>query len=129
MQFTFQFPPTDEAPAQARASLDVFEHILAPALLQDLQLVVSELVTNSVKFGPRRPITLSLGVEQDGVVRGEVIDRGDGASAKPEMFPEPSVVGGWGLYLVDQVARRWGVREGSTHVWFELAQRKGAGTP
>jgi anti-sigma regulatory factor (Ser/Thr protein kinase) len=120
MHFTFQFPPTSEAPAQARAALEVFEHILAPTALEDLQLVVSELVTNSVKFGPRRPITLSLRVEEDGVVLGEVIDRGDGERARPEMLPEPSLDGGWGLYLVDRVARQWGVRTGSTHVWFEL---------
>jgi anti-sigma regulatory factor (Ser/Thr protein kinase) len=129
MQFTFQFPPTDEAPAQARATLDVFDRILARGLLEDLQLVVSELVTNSVKFGPRRPVTLSLQVDADGVVRGEVMDRGDGAAARPEMSPEPSLAGGWGLYLVDQVARRWGVREGSTHVWFELAPRSAPGVP
>jgi hypothetical protein len=29
--------------------------------------------------------------------------------------------GGWGLHLVETLSRRWGVREGSTHVWFELA--------
>jgi anti-sigma regulatory factor (Ser/Thr protein kinase) len=129
MQFTFQFPPTDDAPAQARASVDVLEHILAPALLQDLQLIVSELVTNSVKFGPRRAITLSLRVEDGGRVRGEVIDRGDGERARPEMSPEPSVDGGWGLYLVDRLARRWGVTAGSTHVWFELLPARGAEEP
>ena len=123
MRFTFQFPPTDDAPAQARASLDVFGQILAPGTLEDLQLLVSELVTNSVRFGPQWPITLTLAVERDGAVRGEVIDQGDGRAAKPEMRPEPSLDGGWGLYLVDRVAARWGVREGSTRVWFELAPR------
>ena len=39
-----------------------------------------------------------------------------------EMVPEPSLEGGWGLYLLDRVARRWGVHEGSTHVWFEIAR-------
>ncbi len=32
--------------------------------------------------------------------------------------------GGWGLHLVETLAESWGVREGSTHVWFELAQRR-----
>ncbi len=125
MQFTFQFPPTDEAPAQARAALLVFEQILSPRALEDLQLVVSELVTNSIKFGPRRPVTLSLRVTGAGVVAGEVIDRGDGERARPQMVPEPSVDGGWGLYLVDRLSRRWGVRTGSTHVWFELGPGRG----
>ena len=53
MQFSFQFPPAEDAPAQARAALEVFDQILAPDVLEDLQLVVSELVTNSVKFGPQ----------------------------------------------------------------------------
>ena len=54
MQFSFQFPPADDAPAQARAALEVFDQILAPEVLEDLQLVVSELVTNSVieRLGP-----------------------------------------------------------------------------
>src|SRR3954469_7650264 len=114
MQFSFQFPPADDAPAQARAALEVFDQILVPEVLEDVQLVVSELVSNSVKFGPKRPITLSLQIGTDGVVGGEVIDQGDGERAKVQMRPEPSLDGGWGLQLVDRVASAWGVREGST---------------
>ena len=29
-------------------------------------------------------------------------------------------VGGWGLHLVQTLSKRWGVHEGSTHVWFEI---------
>jgi anti-sigma regulatory factor (Ser/Thr protein kinase) len=128
MQFSFQFPPADDAPAQARGALEVFDQILAPEVLEDLQLVVSELVTNSVKFGPKRPITLSLEIGTDGKVRGEVIDQGDGERVKVEMTPEPSLDGGWGLHLVQRVAVRWGVHEGSTHVWFEVGPRPRSGT-
>jgi len=124
MQFSFQFPPADDAPGQARAALEVFDQILAPEVLEDLQLVVSELVTNSVKFGPKRSITLSLQIEAHGRVRGEVIDQGDGERAKVVMQPEPSLDGGWGLHLVDRVARSWGVHEGSTHVWFEIGPQR-----
>jgi anti-sigma regulatory factor (Ser/Thr protein kinase) len=124
MQFSFQFPPADDAPAQARAALEVFDQILSPEVLEDLQLVVSELVTNSVKFGPKRPITLALSVGKNGLVEGEVIDQGDGEKAKIEMTVEPDLDGGWGLHLVDQVASGWGVREGSTHVWFELGPKR-----
>ena len=98
----------------------MFDQILSPEVLEDLQLVVSELVTNSVKFGPKRSITLALSIGSQGLVQGEVIDEGDGERAKIEMSVEPTVDGGWGLHLVDQVAIRWGVREGSTHVWFEI---------
>ena len=41
----------------------------------------------------------------------------------PMMLSE-AADGGWGLHLVDQVAQRWGVHEGSTHVWFELGPRR-----
>jgi anti-sigma regulatory factor (Ser/Thr protein kinase) len=124
VQFSFQFPPAEDAPAQARAALEVFDQILAPNVLEDLQLVVSELVTNSVKFGPKRAITLVLTVGNDGVVTGEVIDQGDGEQAKVEMTVEPTVAGGWGLHLVDSVSQRWGVHEGSTHVWFEIGPNR-----
>jgi len=124
VQFSFQFPPAEDAPAQARAALEVFDQILAPDVLEDLQLVVSELVTNSVKFGPSRPITLALSITGEGVVRGEVIDQGDGELAKVEMTPEPTIDGGWGLHLVDQVAHSWGVHEGSTHVWFKIGPHR-----
>ena len=85
-------------------------------------------MTNSVKFGPKRSITLSLQIQSTGLVSGEVIDQGDGERAKVEMMPEPSLDGGWGLHLVDRVASRWGVREGSTHVWFEIGPRRVART-
>jgi len=124
VQFSFQFPPAEDAPAQARAALEVFDQILSPDVLEDLQLVVSELVTNSVKFGPKRPITLALAIGGDGIVAGEVIDQGDGAEAKVEMTTEPTIIGGWGLHPVDPVAHRWGVREGSTHVWFEIGPNR-----
>jgi anti-sigma regulatory factor (Ser/Thr protein kinase) len=124
VQFSFQFPPAEDAPAQARAALEVFDQILSPDVLEDLQLVVSELVTNSVKFGPKRAITLALAIGGDGIVSGEVIDQGDGERAKVEMTVEPTVAGGWGLHLVDQVAVDWGVHEGSTHVWFRIGPQR-----
>jgi anti-sigma regulatory factor (Ser/Thr protein kinase) len=126
MQFSFQFPPAEDAPAQARAALEVFDQILSPEVLEDLQLVVSELVTNSVKFGPLRPITLSLQISTDGLVCGEVIDQGDCERARIVMDPEPTLAGGWGLHLVDRVAQSWGVHEGSTHVWFEVGPARRA---
>ena len=127
MQFSFQFPPAEDAPAQARAALEVFDQILAPDVLEDVQLVVSELVTNSVKFGPKRPITLALSISGEGIVSGEVIDQGDGERARVEMIPEPTLDGGWGLHLVDRVAQRWGVHEGSTHVWFDVGPQRRQG--
>ena len=50
----------------------------------------------------------------------EVIDPGAGFEPLPRVAGQ-SQAGGWGLYLVDQIADRWGVVPGDgTHVWFEL---------
>jgi hypothetical protein len=36
--------------------------------------------------------------------------------------PQPGAHGGWGLRIVEQLADDWGVLEGSTRVWFQLAR-------
>jgi anti-sigma regulatory factor (Ser/Thr protein kinase) len=82
-------------------------------------LLVSELVTNSVKHagaGPGEPIDLELRASAD-KVRVEVGDPGPGF--EPTMArSEP---GGFGLLLVARLADRWGVeRDPRTCVWFEI---------
>jgi hypothetical protein len=56
------------------------------------------------------------------MVRVEVDDPGSGFEPRaPE--PDPTKASGWGLYLVDELADRWGVGPGSrggTRIWFEL---------
>jgi hypothetical protein len=56
-----------------------------------------------------------------GHVRVEVADSGGGFVPEDET-PEGSHAGGWGLYLVAQIADDWGVSlaEQGTCVWFEL---------
>jgi anti-sigma regulatory factor (Ser/Thr protein kinase) len=111
--------PGPTAPALARAAVDRLAGEVPPPLLEDVRLVVSELVTNAVVHGPRRePVTLRLRVTGDGRVAGEVADEGDGAVEVAESAGDG---GGWGLRLLDRLADRWGVHQGSTHVWFELS--------
>ena len=121
MDLTISLDPQASAPRRARAALDGLAGVLPAAKLDDVRLVVSELVTNSVKYGPGRPVELKLSVGPDGVVRGEVVDQGDGVveirKAADDAEPTP---GGYGLLLVDRLSRRWGVHAGSTHVWFEI---------
>jgi len=38
-------------------------------------------------------------------------------------------VSGRGLFVVEALSNRWGVHEGTTHVWFELAAQTGASGP
>jgi hypothetical protein len=69
------------------------------------------------------PILLTASVI-DETVHVAVTDTGDGFTPPSyENFkpPQRMTLGGYGLYVVDQAARRWGVdRDGGTRVWFEL---------
>lgn len=90
-----------------------------PETLSDIELVVSELVTNAVRHGPGAVITLRLVIEANGAVSGEVVDEGDGVIAiRRHELGEAE--GGLGLPIVDTLTSSWGVRPGSTHVWFRF---------
>jgi anti-sigma regulatory factor (Ser/Thr protein kinase) len=108
-------PRSTDAPRQAR---HLARDLVAPERVDDATLLVSELVTNAVKYGPED--TIDLIITQDvGRTRFTVHDRGGGPL--PEMRAEDDPApGGHGLRLVDALADRWGVERGSTRVWFEL---------
>ncbi|MGH2686238.1 MAG: ATP-binding protein [Actinomycetota bacterium] len=56
-------------------------------------------------------------------VRVSVSDPGVGFDW-PAGPPRPGNPSGWGLYLVEQMADRWGVsRNDETQVWFEIERR------
>jgi anti-sigma regulatory factor (Ser/Thr protein kinase) len=78
------------------------------ALVDDLELVISELVTNAVRHGYGQ-ITMHLEVAPDRVVVG-VQDEGAGQPAPRQ--PDVSEVNGRGLALVAMLATEWGVRPG-----------------
>jgi anti-sigma regulatory factor (Ser/Thr protein kinase) len=110
--------PDEGAPARARAAVRALPAELPAALLTDLELVVSELVTNALMHGPGQPIELRLEVVAAGRVRGHVADGGD---REVRLRARIDHKGGLGLRLVDAVAE-WGVRR-PTLVWFELPRR------
>lgn len=114
-------PRDARAPGRARAALEELngfpEGQLAPT-----KLLVSELITNSVKYGADGPVRLVVRGEDSGRTRIEVIDRGVGFIPTARDRPATEV-GGWGLHMVEALADRWGVYEGSTHVWFEMGAR------
>ena len=92
----------------------------------DVVLLISELVTNSVRHAgldASQPLQLSLQAEGE-VVRIAVRDPGPGF--RPPKAPTIRAhVGGWGLVLVDQLAEKWGVEhDGEANVvWCELKRR------
>jgi anti-sigma regulatory factor (Ser/Thr protein kinase) len=94
---------------------------LPHARLSALHTVISELVTNSVKHGSG-PIRIRVEAGTDGAVLGRVEDDGEGHVAIREGVDPAD--GGMGLKMVDAFTDRWGVEEGTTNVWFELAPRR-----
>ncbi|MFD8039756.1 ATP-binding SpoIIE family protein phosphatase, partial [Streptomyces bauhiniae] len=108
----------DAAPGRARR---LARTALADWGLEDLtdsvELLVSEVVTNAVRY-TTRPVTLRL-LRTD-VVRCEV---GDDVPQLPRLCQARATdEGGRGLYLVNKLARRWGATRLSVGkvVWFEL---------
>ena len=115
--------PGPGAAAEARRALEELNDLLPPEKLENVRLLVSELVTNSILHAgvsPEEAITVTVTV-QGGLARGEVRDRGHGFEPPHQPVPKPDLAGGWGLYIVDKVADRWGVAHtGSKSVWFEI---------
>jgi anti-sigma regulatory factor (Ser/Thr protein kinase) len=111
-----ELPRTPRAAFLARRALDDLP--VDPAVLPDVRLLVSELITNSVKYGGEGPVRLEVAATPKGV-RAEIIDHGAGFTPVARN-DDLDKVGGWGLHLTEQLASRWGTYEGSTHVWFEI---------
>ncbi|WP_053914482.1 SpoIIE family protein phosphatase [Streptomyces sp. SCSIO 75703] len=110
--------PEDAAPGRARR---LARRTLArwgmEELTDSVELLVSEVVTNAVRYATR-PVTLRL-LRTD-VLRCEV---GDDVPQLPRLRQARATdEGGRGLYLVNRMARRWGATRLSTGkvVWFEL---------
>ena len=115
------FPVTPHAPAAARRLL--ISEGLDPDLDHTVCLLVSELVTNSVRHGAGGEgdrIVLAARLRPDHA-RIEVRDSGPGF--------DPDVrhgSGGFGLRMLDMLASRWGVDsdDRGTRVWFEIDRRR-----
>ncbi|MEU5998744.1 SpoIIE family protein phosphatase [Streptomyces sp. NPDC047197] len=110
--------PEDATPARARRlARSALERWGLQELTDSLELLVSEVVTNAVRYASR-PVTLRL-LRTD-VLRCEV---GDDVPQLPRLRQARAMdEGGRGLYLVNKLARRWGATRLSTGkvVWFEL---------
>ena len=120
MELRYELESTNLAPGAARSAIERdLAGRLDPEALDSVKLIVSELVMNSVMYGPGEPIHLDMTLDPSGGVRGEVADQGDGVvEIRREAEDGP---GGRGLRIVDALSSKWGVYEGSTHVWFELS--------
>ena len=116
---SFELTSNPTAPRLARTELLELAPRLSQETISDLALIVSELVTNSVRFGPGSPINVSIRVDPDGIIRGRVDD--GGTSGVEIAVSDPTTGTGLGLLIVDSLAQTWGVAPGTASVWFELA--------
>jgi anti-sigma regulatory factor (Ser/Thr protein kinase) len=109
-----------DAAARARRGLSRLRVDLDPPLVETLRLLVTELVTNSVRHTGGDAVRLKVLVGNS-AVRTEVTDAGSGFDPATTGTPTKDHTG-WGLFLVERLAERWGVsKDGNgTKVWFEL---------
>lgn len=131
MELELKLPSDARAPATVRKSIEALSEHIGTEILDDLQLLADEVVTNGLLHAPADNRWLLVRViaypNPSLPIRVEVIDSGGGFDPQVR---EPSLeeTGGRGLFLVDALADRWGVdHHGGTRVWLELDQREPAG--
>ena len=119
-RLSLRLDPEVDAAAKAREALECLE--VERGVLQDMNLLVTELVTNSVRHADaaaREPVHVEVSVAGDHVFVA-VEDGGSGFEPKPRSAHSPRD-SGWGLHIVERLSSRWGVlSDGRTRVWLEL---------
>jgi anti-sigma regulatory factor (Ser/Thr protein kinase) len=122
LNLDLDLPCVPDSVGRARDAVGQLEAELSDRRLGDVRLLVSEVVTNAVRHaGLTSDDVIRLRfLTGDGQLRVEVTDPGSGFEPR-KRDPDLNRPGGWGLYLVEQLAERWGVEtSGRTLVWFEL---------
>lgn len=125
VQAMASFPGAPEQVANVRAF--VRETLGDPrfkAVIEDVELLTTELVTNSIRHTRSRATgEVHVVITASGTVRVKVVDDGSDVSMPVVASAGLMDVGGRGLMLVQTLASRFGVRVGdvSTTTWFEVA--------
>ena len=119
---TLELPAQLESLGRLREAVQAFDSGLADQARHDLTLLATELFTNAVRHSGATPedrIWVRL-ERRPGAARIEVVDPGPGFVPEPRT-PGARQVSGRGMFLLDQLADRWGVtRGGGFLVWGEL---------
>jgi len=115
-----------DAAERVRRVLEAMAGDLEVCVLDEIQLLTTELVTNCVRHGgagPDKEIQLGYAMPK-GMVRVEVT--GPGQGFEPEVAElDPTTPGGFGLLIVDRVATEWGLSRDGCCVWFEVSRESG----
>lgn len=127
-----EIPVSRTVAAEARQWVSDLGRDLDTTSREIITLMLSELVSNSVRHGGLSPddhVDIRV-TRRDGVIRVEVHDEGQGFDLThvypPGKRTDPAHDHGYGLQLVDAMSARWGVDPSRpTTVWFEFEQAAG----
>lgn len=112
------------AATAARRALGGLRDVIGTQKLDDVYLLVSELVTNGVRHGGagEDDVMELTALRHGNRLRVVVTDWGPGFDGRPRPRNRADQTGGWGLFLVERLAERWGTQrsDDATTVWFEL---------
>ena len=112
-EMKIELEPTNQAPARTRTRLTELKEEMG-SRFEDVALVLSELVSNSVRRAADGAVEVSVRTYASSI-RLEVSD--GGLCFKRD---DPGG-GGLGLKIVDKVARSWGIEsDGRCTVWVEM---------
>jgi anti-sigma regulatory factor (Ser/Thr protein kinase) len=114
------------APGAARMVVDhCLSGLVTQRILVDAELLVSELVTNSLDHGQLSDedrVLMRIYLAAD-TLRLEIENPGTAGVVAPTPRADQPRRGGFGLELVNLLATRWGVScDRSTNVWFEMTR-------
>jgi serine/threonine-protein kinase RsbW len=123
-------PELDSVPEARRQTREFAGSLMSGDQLANLELALTELVANSIRHsGSSDQIIVAL-TPKAGYLCVRVTDGGTGLVPRPgAMATEPGA--GYGLFLVEQLTRRWGMtrEDGRTRVWFEIDYNADADGP
>ncbi len=121
-----RLPATSEAVAAARHGLAPLQDVLTSDRLDDVRLLVSELVTNSLRhgsLGPGDEVELTVDLHDRAKVRVVVRDPGTGFALGVQPS-DGTGTQGLGLFLLSQLAEAWSITvDGDTSIWFVVSTR------
>lgn len=117
---SLDLPATADSVGRARAVVRDVGAGLPAAVLDDAELLVSELMSNAVRHGGGA-IRLTAS-NLSGSLTVQVFDAGSELPAMRSQDPERTVASGRGLRMVEQIAAAWGVDvdESGKTVWFRI---------
>lgn len=123
-------PEAASVPEARRLATEFASDRMSDGQSSKLGVAITEVVANSVRHsGSSEAIRVVLTLKS-AYLCVRVTDGGNGLVPRPgAMASDPGA--GYGLFLVEQLTRRWGVtrEEGKTRVWFEIDYAEDAPEP